>query len=130
MLKSLNQLYIDRMAKGGPGSGRYPKGSILSEDKLTYQEKLDYDKLSELSKKDYLEHRGAGMDHETAIILAEPDVAYARKMLKNGQNAYAQSGVMGATVRETHPELDTNKKCPKCGLLNCRHNRGVTSEVV
>lgn len=31
---------------------------------------------------------------------------YKDRIAKNGQNAYAESGDIGATVRETHPELD------------------------
>lgn len=31
---------------------------------------------------------------------------YYSRIDKNGQNAYAESGDIGATVRETHPELD------------------------
>jgi len=45
------------------------------------------------------------------------------KIQKSGQNAYAVSGELGSTVRETHPELDIDKKCPKCGLKNCKHIR-------
>lgn len=31
---------------------------------------------------------------------------YKDRLSKNGQNAYAESGDIGSTVRETHPELD------------------------
>jgi len=78
MLKTLNQLYRSRLQKGGQGSGRYLAGSKISANTLSYQDRLDYNRLDPLRQKDYLTHRGAGMDHETALQFAEPDVSYAK----------------------------------------------------
>ena len=55
---------------------------------------------------------------------------YKSRIAKNGQNAYAVSGDIGSTVRETHPELDIDKKCAKCGKINCSHKNSSNSEVL
>ena len=42
MLKSLHSLIKERLAKGGPGSGRYPKGSGESKETTGYQELIEH----------------------------------------------------------------------------------------
>lgn len=116
---------LNRVIKGGPGSGNWGHmgregqrgGSepTVQASELHPDEKSEYDQLDDLSKIDYLAHRSAGMDHDVAIALAEPDVAYAGRIRKGGPgsgyhghggrpgerggSAPAEGGAVGRPVR-------------------------------
>jgi len=89
---------FEGVEKGGPGSGRYPAGSST---KLSYQEQQDYDKLSESSKMDYMDHRRAGTDHQASLALAEPDKAYVKKSDKTVAVDYHGTIMINNKVNET-----------------------------
>jgi hypothetical protein len=81
---------MEDILKGGQGSGNFGHfgrdgergGSMTTtnvDTELSPSERAEYDRLKPSQKKDYLQHRNAGMEHDTAIILAEPSLAEATK---------------------------------------------------
>jgi len=98
--------------KGGQGSGNFghlgvdgQRGgsmSTINPDKdLSYQERKDFDSLKPSQQKDYIAHRNAGMEHEPALRLAEPDLVEAGKIIKAiREQSLVISGVDSFAVAE------------------------------
>jgi hypothetical protein len=87
----------DEAEKGGQGSGNFGHFGIEGQrggsmptvqmSELSEQQKNEFNSLSQSQQKDYMQHRNAGMDHDTAVVLAEPSLVEAgvKKNLADGK---------------------------------------------